>query len=400
MKILVSAYRCSPAVGGEPGRSWMWVQSYLKLGYEVWCIANQWDREVIEQHLSPGDHCHFVFLEVPAWLEKIYVNTLGVYVHYLVWQRYAYHQAARLQQEQCFDFVHHISYGSPQLGSSLWRLQIPMVFGPIGGGQFPPPSFKKYFYSGWKEEQVRKWLSRLLMLFNLDARRTLKQARLVMAVNRETADLAKAYGSQRVDMFLDSGLNERALPELLPEKPTSPQLNILWVGRLLPRKGLPLALEALSLVSADVPFRLTILGDGPLGAYVTEWLERYQLQDRVDWQGQVPWDTVKSYYLKSDVFLFCSLRESFGAQLLEAMAFGLPVIALDHQGVQAFVPDQAGIKVPVTHPSETVQGIADAIAYFYQHPEERLAAGRYAYQYARQQVDFNNVKDMILSYDI
>jgi glycosyltransferase involved in cell wall biosynthesis len=109
---------------------------------------------------------------------------------------------------------------------------------------------------------------------------------------------------------------------------------------------------------------------------------------------------VKAFYLKSDVFLFCSLRESFGSQMLEAMAFGLPVIALDHQGVRAFVPDAAGIKVPVTKPSETVQRLADAVTYLYRHPEKRLAARRYAYEYARRQVDSENMKEMNLSYDI
>jgi glycosyltransferase involved in cell wall biosynthesis len=43
------------------------------------------------------------------------------------------------------------------------------------------------------------------------------------------------------------------------------------------------------------------------------------------------------------------------------MAQGLPILALDHQGVGTFVPVEAGIKVPVTNPRETTHALAAAI---------------------------------------
>ena len=48
-------------------------------------------------------------------------------------------------QAQQYDVVHHVTYGGLHLGSPLWRLPIPLVYGPIGGGQTAPASYWRYF---------------------------------------------------------------------------------------------------------------------------------------------------------------------------------------------------------------------------------------------------------------
>jgi len=60
--------------------------------------------------------------------------------------------------------------------------------------------------------------------------------------------------------------------------------------------------------------------------------------------------------------VFTSLRDSSGAQLLEAMARGLPVITVDHQGAADHVPDNAGIKIPVTSPHRLVRHLASTLS--------------------------------------
>ena len=60
--------------------------------------------------------------------------------------------------------------------------------------------------------------------------------------------------------------------------------------------------------------------------------------------------------------LFTSLRDSFGSQVLEAMAMGLPIICLDLHGAHDFVPDAASLKVSIGSPGETVHNLAGAIA--------------------------------------
>jgi glycosyltransferase involved in cell wall biosynthesis len=67
------------------------------------------------------------------------------------------------------------------------------------------------------------------------------------------------------------------------------------------------------------------------------------------------------------------------------MASGLPIVALDHQGVRAFVPDVAGIKVPVSDPKETVSRFASAIHFLACSPKARTEMGRASWEFARSQ---------------
>jgi glycosyltransferase involved in cell wall biosynthesis len=50
-----------------------------------------------------------------------------------------------------------------------------------------------------------------------------------------------------------------------------------------------------------------------------------------------------------------------GAQLIEAMARGLPIVTLDHHGGAVLVPTSAGVKIPVSNARETASNIARAI---------------------------------------
>jgi glycosyltransferase involved in cell wall biosynthesis len=82
----------------------------------------------------------------------------------------------------------------------------------------------------------------------------------------------------------------------------------------------------------------------------------------VFWKGSRLTETeLRTAYAEHDAMLFTSLRDSFGSQVLEAMAMGLPIITLDLHGAHDWVPDGASLKVAVSHPKETVQNLATAI---------------------------------------
>jgi len=78
---------------------------------------------------------------------------------------------------------------------------------------------------------------------------------------------------------------------------------------------------------------------------------------------------MKRHYQEADIFLFTSLRDSSGAVLAEALASGLPIITLNHQGAGAIVPAEAGVKVEVKNPDETVRALAEGMRRLITHPE-------------------------------
>lgn len=386
MKILISAYSCEPNRGSELGNGWNWSLALARLGHNVWTLTRPAGRAAIERQraASPEPRLHVTYVDTPRWSAPLLKGQPGVYARYLLWQRAAYRAAQHLHAAHGFDVVHHVTWGSLRGGSPLWRLGAPFVFGPVGGGQVTPAAFRSYFGRAQRGEAVRAFYTRHVLPRLPPARRMLRRTALFLASNEETLALAQRMGAPRAQLFLDTGLPSSFFADpVSPRGPAGGPLRVLWVGRLYPRKGLPLSLEALARMNA--PARLTVLGHGPLAEQLPAWIRAHGLDGRVDVRGWVPWDEVRQAYHTHDVFLFTSLRDAFGSQLLEAMACGLPVVTLDHQGARAFVPDAAGIKVPVTAPADTVRRVARALDALHAGPDARGAMGRAGRAFAQTQ---------------
>ena len=389
MKILITAYACIPERGREEGMGWNIALQLAELGHELWVMTHPESAIECEKHLKPQhqQNLHFISVAYPVWMYGSSKWGPPPYkkLKYLAWQKSAYDIALQLDKKHDFDVVHHLTIASLQGGSWLWRLNKPFIFGSVGGGQTAPTAFKKYFLDRWYAEALRSLIVKKLILLNPLLHKTFSQTDLVLATNQETVKLAQKLGARRVELFLDGGLPPEYFSLELPKRIPSQELGLLWIGQIIPRKGLLLTLEALSKVCPSIPFKLTIIGSGSLDCYISDWVKNFGLETKVDFCGRIPWMEVRNAYLKSDVFLFSSLRDSYGTVMLEAMSQALPVITLNHHGARDFVPDRASIKVPVTNPTETVSALAQAIEYMYKNPKERLEMGKIAYNFARQQ---------------
>lgn len=400
MKILLSAYACQPNTGTEPGNGWNWAFYLAQHGVTVCCLTSERNRQCIEEQLQqdPVARLEFVYVTVPGWLDTLQKKDhyKFVYVHYYFWQKAAYTAARELHQMHSFDLVHHVTYGSLQMGSRLWKLSIPFVFGPVGGGQTPPPALMQYFGGSWYQEQFRTFASfMLLRLFR--AQKTLRAARLVLTTNYETYDLAARCGASSVKLALDTALPPSFYPEKQPERSSSFPLKTLWVGTMHARKGVSLLID----IFAGLPkhITLTLVGGGEQEAFVKRKIDQLGLSERVNCVGRVSYDEVKEFYRNHDVFVFCSLRDSFGSQLLEAMAYGLPVVALDHQGVRAFVPDDASVKVPVSDAATTIDTFRSALVDLAEHPEKRKQMSDQGYTYAQKNQWHHKIESTIEEYN-
>ena len=105
---------------------------------------------------------------------------------------------------------------------------------------------------------------------------------------------------------------------------------LLFVGRLSKEKNLGFLVDALSeLVAAGRDYYLIIVGDGPDRPRVTAQAEKMGLARRVVFTGALAPNQVQQFYRAADVFVFASPHETQGLVLLEAMANGLPVVAVD-----------------------------------------------------------------------
>ncbi len=341
----------------------------------------------IDQYLElhPNANLHFVWVGLPARWDprRTPGSDKGIRLHYLFWQRAVLREARQLHRQQNFDVVHHLSWGTISAPPLLWRLPIPFVWGPIGGGQTTPLAFRRYFGLAWGTEVLRtlrvKAATRLPSL-----RRAVRESSLILSTNPETTLALTAAGARQVRFFPNVGVPEQLMGHLpAAAESERKELIILWVGRLIPLKGLPLALEALSQIERSLPVRLRVLGDGPLRPDMENLARSLGVSDRVEFVGAVPWSQMMSYYREADIFLFTSLRDSSGAVITEALAYRLPILTLNHQGVGAIVPPEAGIKVAVTNPEETVRALADGLRRLAQSPQLRKHMGDAAWVHAQ-----------------
>lgn len=109
------------------------------------------------------------------------------------------------------------------------------------------------------------------------------------------------------------------------KKEDNEKIELLFVGRLSPEKGLLPFLEALRNNTFREKFHLTVLGDGPERVLIEKFLEEHKIKALVTLHGFV--SDPSSYFVKPDVLIMPSLREGLPMTLIESLASGIPVLA-------------------------------------------------------------------------
>lgn len=150
--------------------------------------------------------------------------------------------------------------------------------------------------------------------------------------------------------------------------------NILFVGRLEPRKGLLPLLKAYRLVRrTGVDCRLLVVGSGPLEREARRYVMTRRLAD-VEFLGRVSDQEKVQLFKTADVYVSPATgRESFGIVLLEAMAAGTPIVCSDIHGYKGVVKrdEQALLVEPGDH-----RELAAAILRLVGDPELRARMSR------------------------
>ena len=113
---------------------------------------------------------------------------------------------------------------------------------------------------------------------------------------------------------------------------------VLFVGSLIPRKGLPFLAEAAKKIVKEYrETKFVIVGDGPLRNQLTSYLEKANLSGNFMFLGNVKENVLSALYNCADVFALPSIQEGQGIVLLEAQASAKPVVAFDVGGVNEAV---------------------------------------------------------------
>jgi glycosyltransferase involved in cell wall biosynthesis len=166
--------------------------------------------------------------------------------------------------------------------------------------------------------------------------------------------------------------DEHTLPDL-DRVETLPPVKLqrpifLFVGHIIPRKGLPLLLEACSILQnrGYQNYTLQVVGDGDHQPELAAFCQERQLIDRVQWVGRVAFDRIGSYFQAADVFVFPTQEDTWGVVTLEAMLLGKPILCSTGAGSsELVVPGENGYVFP---PDDPVK-LADLMQQFLDRPE-------------------------------
>src|SRR5918999_1346754 len=188
MKILLSAYLCEPAGGSEAGVGWNLIQE-LARHHEVWALTEPDHRESIEAELArnPTPNLHFVYYKPPRWVRWLDRAGLAEHFWYYLWQLGAYRTAKRLHREVGFDLVQHLTFTVYWKPSLLALLPVPFVWGPAGGGESAPKTFRGDFSLRGRVYELVRDLARWLGERDPFVRATAHRSALALASNEETA---------------------------------------------------------------------------------------------------------------------------------------------------------------------------------------------------------------------
>jgi glycosyltransferase involved in cell wall biosynthesis len=120
---------------------------------------------------------------------------------------------------------------------------------------------------------------------------------------------------------------------------------VLFLGRLIPRKGADLLVEALTYIGCD-KMRLVIAGPEGETGYLNILHEKARslgVEHRICFSGPLYGDEKKSALADADVFALPSRYENFGNTAAEAIACGTPAIVSDRCGISSLIDHRAGL---------------------------------------------------------
>ncbi|MDQ5883231.1 MAG: hypothetical protein QG654_143 [Patescibacteria group bacterium] len=174
---------------------------------------------------------------------------------------------------------------------------------------------------------------------------------------------------------------------LLKEKLNIKNSDVVLVttSRLVVKNGIKDVVSAMSLLPEK--YKFLIIGEGPLRQDLENLVRGLGLSARVSFLGFIPHKDIPSYFSVSDIFIRTSLSEGLGNSFLEAMAFGLPVVATPVGGIVDFIKD--GVTGVLVMP-EDKEGIKEGILRL-ENREFLLSIKNQGKDLAVKSYDWNNI---------
>ena len=248
-----------------------------------------------------------------------------------------------------------------------------------------------------------RWIERRLPWAVPLLRWSIETSDAVTAISSATAAAVGRYTGQDVPVIPFSAAISERTPEASADRDrrvlVGGALRLLFVGRLVERKGVHILIRALARVRERVEATLTVIGEGPEAAALRAEAVRAGVGGSVRFAGRVDEDALAEAYRTCDLFVLPAVvdrkgdTEGLGVVLLEAIEFGMPVIASDIGGIPDIVRHRdTGLLVPPGDAPALAAAILEAVA----DPGESRARALRGRNHARHRFALAGVVDCLV----
>src|SRR5262245_47918527 len=392
MRVLLSALSCNSSLGSEALVGFKYAEA-LARRYEAVVIASPPSQAPEGATLVRCDAGPCSFNEVSS----------GPLLRFELRQQRI---ARRLRHQLPFDYVHRVTPSAIQAPTWAGRLGKPLIIGPLIAADRPPLDFDPFLNRPvspprrprWRPERVAGRICRTIVTHAERERAYLRQAQCVLVGTRTALRHVPELLREKCRLITYSGVeHEVFVPP--PARPVTSTLRLLFVGRIIPYKGIELLLRALETAAQRCRVKLDIVGGADPGYkdFLLRLVQELRLRSFVDFLPPVPRDQLTILYQQADVFCFPTLCDTYGIALLEAMSCGCAVLVSDVAGAGEIVNGENGLKVRLNTPDEYIRDYAEKIVALAQNHELRASLGETARRFILREHDWGRIGAQVLA---
>ena len=260
-----------------------------------------------------------------------------------------------------FDVAHHITFAVDWMPAGIaWVPDLPFVWGPVGGSTGIPWRLFRLRWLGLRgatAEAGREVLTRAMRRTFGDT--TARRAAIVVCQNDDVARRFRFTSEHIVEPNVALSLPAVAHTPAAPRDASAPR-HAVFVGRLIPLKGLRLAVAAMGRPES-AGWVLDVYGEGTEAQPARRLARELGIEDRVRFHGQTSREGVLRAVAEADAMLFPSMHDAAPWSVGEAVTLGCPVIYLDRGGPPVIT---RGLQTAVGIPADgrAVERIAAALS--------------------------------------